>query len=65
MKIEELNMSERTTKALKLNQIHTTEDLENLTADDLLKFRNFGRMSMFELIDKMKEMNLSFKETIY
>ena len=60
MKIEDLNMTERTTNALILNKVYTTEDLVKLTQEDIAKFHRFGRMSLLELLDKMKEMHLSF-----
>lgn len=64
MKIEELNMSERTTNALILNKVYSTEDLVKLTQEDVMKFHRFGRMSLLELMEKMKEMNLSFRSII-
>ena len=60
MKIEDLNMSARTTTALMFNGILSTEDISKLTIDDVMKFRKFGRMSLQELLSKMKELNISF-----
>lgn len=60
MKIEELNMSTRTTNALIFNGVLTTEDMSKLTMDDVIKFRKFGRMSLQELLSKMQELDISF-----
>lgn len=62
MKIEELNMSARTTDALICNNITTVDELKNVTEEDVMHFRKFGRMSMQELLSKMEEINIRFKE---
>ena len=48
MKIEELNMSARTTDALICNNITTVDELKNVTEEDVMHFRKFGRMAMQE-----------------
>lgn len=61
MNIEDLYMSERTTKILFRNRIKTTEDLEKITEEQVIKFRNLGRKSFEELLLKMKEYGICFK----
>lgn len=62
MKIEELGMSAKTTNALIRNGVETLEDLQNTTEDDIIyNFTNFGRKSLEELLDKMKEIQVHFK----
>jgi len=61
MDIKELDMSDRTTKALLANNISTIKDLTNLTENDAIKLRNLGRKSFEELLSKMRELNLHFK----
>ena len=62
MRIEELNMSAKTTNALIRNGVETVEDLKNTTEEDVIfKFTNFGRKSLEELLGKMKELNIRFR----
>lgn len=61
MKIEELNMSVRTTSALIYNNITTVDELKSVTEEDAINFRKFGRMSLQELLGKMREINIHFK----
>jgi len=62
MLIEELKLSTRTTDALRNNKVYSTEDLAKLTQEDVIHFRKFGRMSLLELLEKMKEINVSFSD---
>ena len=62
MLIKELNMSKRTTDALLTNGIDTVEKLTSLTHNKVIKLRNMGRMSLTEILEKMKELNLTFAE---
>ena len=58
MFIEELNMSQRTTEALKQNGINTLDDIKKLSEEDIIKLRNFGRMSTAELMQKLRELKI-------
>lgn len=49
MKIEELNLSVRTSNALRRAGVRTTEQLETLEATDLLKLRGFGQCCLKEI----------------
>ena len=60
MLIEELDMSKRTTNVLLANGIDTVEKLTALTHNKVVKLRYMGRMSLLELLEKMKELNLEF-----
>ena len=61
MKIEDLELSVRTYTCLKRNKINTVDELCDLSKDDIIKFRNLGRMSLEEILWKMKELGLEFK----
>ena len=58
-KIEEMDLTVRTFNCLKVGQINTVDELINNTELDLLKMQNFGRKSLNEVKEKLKEMNLS------
>lgn len=59
--IEELDLSVRAYNCLKRAGIHTLQDLTNMTENEMMKIRNLGKKSLKEVIDKTKEMGLSFK----
>jgi DNA-directed RNA polymerase subunit alpha len=61
--IEELELSVRSYNCLKGADIKTIGELIHKTEDDLNKARNFGRKSLQEIIDKLKEWNLSLGAT--
>ncbi|MDR1466015.1 MAG: DNA-directed RNA polymerase subunit alpha [Treponema sp.] len=61
--IEELELSVRSYNCLKGADIKTIGELIQKTEDDLNKARNFGRKSLQEIIDKLKEWNLSLGTT--
>ena len=62
MSIVELNMTKRTTDILLSNGIDTIEKLTLLTNNKVIKLRNLGRLSLLELLDKMKELKLEFAD---
>jgi DNA-directed RNA polymerase subunit alpha len=63
MSIEELELSVRSYNCLKGADIKTIGELIQKNEDDLNKARNFGRKSLQEIIDKLKEWNLSLGTT--
>ena len=58
LKVEDLNMSKRTTDALINNNIRYLADLRNITQEDMIHWRNFGTMSKRELIHKLREFKI-------
>lgn len=60
MQVDELELSVRIHNCLKAANINTLADLVRRDENELLKFRNFGRKSLDELLDKIKEYGLSF-----
>jgi len=58
--IEDLNLSVRAYNCLKSANINTIGELVARDEHDLLKFRNFGKKSLTELIDVIEEKNLQF-----
>ncbi len=56
----ELDLSVRSYNCLKAANIKTLGDLVKLEANQLLKFRNFGRRSLAELEDLLRNYNLTF-----
>ncbi len=58
--IEELELSARAQNCLITSDIKRIIDLVNLTDDDVLKIKNFGKKSLREVKDAMKTYNLSF-----
>jgi DNA-directed RNA polymerase subunit alpha len=58
--VEELELSVRSANCLRANNIFTLGDLVHKTESEMLKYRNFGRKSLAELIEILKVMNLSF-----
>lgn len=59
--IEELGMTIRSTNCLLRNGIHTVGDLCDTTESRLAHIKNFGRKSMKEVKDKLKELGLELK----
>lgn len=57
-KIEDLNLTARTTNALVNNDVHTVQDLVNLTEQDLRELKGFGAKALDEVNDKIAELNL-------
>jgi DNA-directed RNA polymerase subunit alpha len=58
--IEDLNLSVRAYNCLKSANINSIAELVSRDESDLLKFRNFGKKSLSELVDVIEEKNLQF-----
>ncbi|MDG5768297.1 DNA-directed RNA polymerase subunit alpha [Balneolales bacterium ANBcel1] len=58
--IEDLNLSVRAYNCLKSANINTIAELVSKDETELLKFRNFGRKSLAELMEVIEEKNLQF-----
>lgn len=58
--IEELELSVRSFNCLEAAGIKTIRDLVQKSESDMLKYRNFGRKSLTEIKNILKEMGLSF-----
>ena len=58
--IEDLNLSVRAYNCLKSANINSISELVEKDESELLKFRNFGRKSLTELIEVIEEKNLHF-----
>lgn len=58
--IEELEISVRAYNCLKTNNIKTLGELVSYTESELLRFRNFGRKSLQELTEIVRQMGLEF-----
>jgi len=61
LRVEELNLSVRALNCLKRAAVETLSDLVLRKESELMSIRNFGRKSMNEVIDKLKEMGLGLK----
>jgi DNA-directed RNA polymerase subunit alpha len=57
--VEELELSVRSSNCLKNANIKTIGELTRKTEDDIAKTRNFGKKSLQEIKEKLKEWNLS------
>jgi len=60
--IEDLDFSVRAYNCLKRAGIHTLQDLVNKSENDMMKIRNLGKKSLKEVIDKIKDMGLKFRD---
>lgn len=60
--IEELDLSVRAYNCLKRAGHHTLQDLTSLTESEMMKIRNLGKKSLKEVMDKIKEMGLKFRD---
>ncbi|MBO8131468.1 MAG: DNA-directed RNA polymerase subunit alpha [Candidatus Marinimicrobia bacterium] len=58
--VDEMELSVRAYNCLKANNIRTIADLVSRDEQEMLKFKNFGRKSLNELMMKLKEMGLQF-----
>lgn len=58
--IEDLNLSVRAYNCLKSANINSIGELVSRDEQDLLKFRNFGKKSLTELLEVIEEKNLEF-----
>ena len=63
--VEELELTVRSSNCLKNANIRTIKDLTKMTEDEIAKTRNFGKKSLTEIKDKLKEWNLSLGMTDY
>ena len=61
IKIEDLNLSVRALNCLKRASIETLAELIHEKESELMSIRNFGRKSMTEVIEKLREFGLSLK----
>ncbi|MCL2069939.1 MAG: DNA-directed RNA polymerase subunit alpha [Treponema sp.] len=57
--VEELELSVRSSNCLKNANIRTIGELTRKTEDDIAKTRNFGKKSLQEIKEKLKEWNLN------
>jgi DNA-directed RNA polymerase subunit alpha len=60
--IEEIEFSVRAYNCLKRAGIHTIQDLVNKKETEVTKIRNLGKKSLKEVIDKVHEIGLEFKD---
>ncbi len=58
--VDELELSVRSSNCLQAAQIRTIGELVTKTESEMLKYRNFGRKSLKEISDILKNMNLGF-----
>ncbi len=63
--VEELELSVRSSNCLKNANIKTIGELTRKTEDDIAKTRNFGKKSLQEIKEKLKEWNLGLGMTDY
>jgi DNA-directed RNA polymerase subunit alpha len=63
--VEELELSVRSSNCLKNANIRTIGELTKKTEDDIAKTRNFGKKSLQEIKEMLKEWNLSLGMTDY
>ena len=61
MTIEDLDMSVRSFNCLKRAGIDTVEDLTKRTKSEMIKFRNLGKKSLDEVIQKLHSLGLELK----
>jgi DNA-directed RNA polymerase subunit alpha len=59
-RVDELELSVRSSNCLRAANIQTLADLVSKTESEMLKYRNFGRKSLNELNAILDELNLSF-----
>lgn len=59
--IDELDLSVRAYNCLKRANINNLQDLVNKSENEMMKIRNLGKKSLKEVIDKVKDMGLDFK----
>ena len=60
--IDDTEFSVRAYNCLKRSGINTMQDLVNRKESDMMKIRNLGKKSLKEVLDKVKEMGLSFRD---
>ncbi len=62
MKVEELDLSQRSSNCLRRAGIQTVAELANKTEEELIKVKNLGRKSLKEIKDKLEDLGLGFKK---
>lgn len=60
--IDDMEFSVRAYNCLKRSGINTMQDLVNRKESDMMKIKNLGKKSLKEVLDKVKEMGLSFRD---
>ena len=60
--IEDVEFSVRAYNCLKRAGVHTVQDLVNKKETEVTKIRNLGKKSLKEVLDKVAELGLTFKE---
>jgi DNA-directed RNA polymerase subunit alpha len=60
MRVDELELSVRSSNCLRMANIHTISDLVRNKEPEMLKYKNFGRKSLVELNEVLGSMGLSF-----
>ena len=60
--IDDLDLSVRAYNCLKRAGLLTIRDLTDKTENEMMKIRNLGKKSLKEVIDKVKDMGLKFKD---
>ena len=60
--VDDLDLSVRAYNCLKRAGIHTLSDLTSMSETEMMKIRNLGKKSLKEVIDKIKDMGLSFRQ---
>ena len=63
--VEELELTVRSSNCLKNANIKTIGDLTRKSEEEIAKTRNFGKKSLSEIKEKLKEWNLSLGMTDY
>ena len=58
--IDEMELSVRSHNCLQAAGIRTIGELVNKEESEMLRFKNFGRKSLTELVEKLSGMGLSF-----
>ncbi|MCX7726696.1 MAG: DNA-directed RNA polymerase subunit alpha [Chitinispirillaceae bacterium] len=60
MRVDELELSVRSSNCLRAANIHTLADLVKNQESDMLKYKNFGKKSLIELTQVLANLGLSF-----
>jgi DNA-directed RNA polymerase subunit alpha len=60
MRVDELELSVRSSNCLRCANIHTISDLVRNAESEMLKYKNFGRKSLIELNEVLQNLGLSF-----
>ena len=60
--IEDLDFSARAYNCLKRANVHTLQDLVNMSESEIMKIHNLGKKSLKEVLDKVKELGLVLRD---